>query len=154
MFDAAVERLASAIRTFAGMLLVVVASAMVAVILGRYIGFATAWADEVARIAFIWCACLGAASGTHRGLHFAITLIASKRQGWARQALETTTALTVIAMCALLAWATTQSIPVAQLSSLPALGVSGVWFHSAVTSFAVLSAFFATNRLRLIWRRP
>jgi len=96
---------------------------MVIVILGRYVGFATAWADEVARIAFIWSACLGAASGTHRGLNFAIPLIASKREGRTRQLLESFIALTVIVLCALLVWATTQSIPVAALARLPALGV-------------------------------
>ena len=77
----AADRLADAIRFLAGALLVIVASAMIAVIAGRYVGFATAWADEVARVAFIWSASLGAASGTHRGLNFAIPLIATERTG-------------------------------------------------------------------------
>ena len=130
----------------------VVAVAMVAVILGRYVGFATAWADEVARIAFIWSACLGAASGTHRGLNFAIPLIASKREGRTKQLLESLIALTVIVLCALLVWATTQSIPVASLARLPALGVSGAWFHWAVTVFALLTALFMLVRLASLWR--
>lgn len=144
--------LARAVRLAAGVLLVIVATAMVAVILGRYVGFATAWADEVARIAFIWSACLGAASGTHRGLNFAIPLIASKREGRTRQWLESFIALTVVALCALLAWATTQSIPVASLSKLPALGVSGTWFHAAVSVFAILTALFMLVRLGSLWR--
>lgn len=154
MFSVVVERLANVVRTVAGVLLVVVASAMVVVILGRYIGFVTAWADEVARIGFIWSVCLGAASGTYRGLHFAIASIATKHQGRVRQLLETVTVLIMLAMCALLVWATTQSIPVAQLARLPALGVSGVWLHSAVTVFALLSGFFLTNKLRVIWHQP
>ena len=59
--DELASRFADVIRKLAGVLLIVVAAAMVAVILGRYVGFATAWADEVARIAFIWSASLGAA---------------------------------------------------------------------------------------------
>ena len=145
-------RLANGVRLAAGVLLVVVATAMVAVILGRYVGFATAWADEVARIAFIWSACLGAASGTHRGLNFAIPLIASKREGRTKQWLESLIAFTVIALCGLLAWATTQSIPVANLARLPALGVSGAWFHWAVTLFALLTALFMLVRLASLWR--
>ena len=145
-------RLANTIRFAAGVLLVIVATAMVAVILGRYVGFATAWADEVARIAFIWSACLGAASGTHRGLNFAIPLIATKREGRTKQLLESLIAIIVIALCALLAWATTQSIPVASLARLPALGVRGDWFHWAVTVFALLTAFFMLIRLVSLWR--
>ena len=125
---------------------------MVIVILGRYVGFVTAWADEVARIAFIWSACLGAASGTHRGLNFAIPLIASKREGRTKQLLESFIALTVIVLCVLLVWATTQSIPVAALARLPALGVSGAWFHWAVTVFAFLTAVFMLIRLASLWR--
>jgi TRAP-type C4-dicarboxylate transport system permease small subunit len=151
---AAAERLANTVRTMAGILLVVVALAMLAVILGRYIGFATAWADEVARIAFIWSASLGASSGTYRGLNFAIPLIATKRQGRTKQVLESGIALIIIALCAMMIRATTQSLPVASLSHLPALGVSGAWFHSAVTTFAVLTALFMSIRIAALWRSP
>jgi TRAP-type C4-dicarboxylate transport system permease small subunit len=150
----AAERLANAIRLAAGVLLVVVALAMIAVILGRYVGFVTAWADEVARLAFIWSACLGAASGTHRGLNFAIPLIATNREGLTKQLLESAIALTVVVLCGLMIWATTQSLPVAALARLPALGVSGAWFHSAVTTFAVLTAGFMLIRIVALWREP
>ena len=153
MHDAA-ARLANAIKTAAGVLLVVVALAMVAVILGRYVGFATAWADEVARLAFIWSASLGAASGTHRGLNFAIPLIAPKRAGRAKQLLESGIALTVFALCALMVWATAQSLPVANLARLPALGVSGAWFHAAITAFAALTSTFMLVRIAALWRSP
>jgi len=153
MFDNRMDRLANAVRTAAGVLLVIVAAAMVTVILGRYVGFATAWADEVARLAFIWSACLGAASGTHRGLNFAIVLIAQKRRGRAKQVLETVTVLIMVGLCALLIWATAQSIPVARLSRLPALGVSSAWFQSAVTVFGVLAGSFLLNKLARVWRR-
>lgn len=149
-----IDRFAYGVRTTAGILLVVVASGMVLVILGRYIGFATAWADEVARIAFIWSASLGAASGTHRKMHFAIALIAGKGQGLKKQLMESGVVVVMLAMCITMLWATTKSIPVALLVKLPALGVSGAWFHSAVTIFALLSSFFLLNRLLGIWRPP
>ena len=152
--DEAATRLAHVIRTMAGVLLVIVALAMVAVILGRYVGFATAWADEVARIAFIWSARLGAASGTHRGLNFAIPLIAPHREGRTKQVLESGIALTVVLLCALMVWATAQSLPVANLARLPALGVSGAWFHAAITVFAILTAAFMLIKIAALWRLP
>jgi TRAP-type C4-dicarboxylate transport system permease small subunit len=153
MLDAA-DRVANAIRTAAGVLLVIVASAMIAVILGRYVGFATAWADEVARITFIWSASLGAASGTHRGLNFAIPLIATERKGRTKQVLESGIALLVVVLCALMLWATTQSLPVANLARLPALGVTGAWFHAAIVAFAALTAAFMLVRIVALWRAP
>jgi TRAP-type C4-dicarboxylate transport system permease small subunit len=148
----AADRLASAIRTAAGVLLVIVAVAMIAVIAGRYVGFTTAWADEVARIAFIWSASLGAASGTHRGLNFAIPLIATERTGRTKQVLESGIALMVVVLCALMLWALTQSLPVANLARLPALGVTGAWFHSAIVAFAALTATFMLIRIVALWR--
>lgn len=152
--DELASRFADSIRKLAGILLVIVASAMVAVILGRYIGFATAWADEVARIAFIWSASLGAASGTQRGLNFAIPLIAVNRTGLTKQLLETCIALTIITLCVLMVWATTQSLPVANLARLPALGFSGAWFHAAIAVFAALTGLFMLVKLAALWRRP
>jgi len=152
--DKAADRLANVIKTMAGVLLVIVALAMLAVILGRYVGFVTAWADEVARIAFIWSASLGAASGTYRGLNFAIPLIATRREGRTKQILETGIALMMVALSALMIWATTQSLPVANLARLPALGVSGAWFHAAITAFAVLTASFMLMKVAALWRSP
>ena len=149
-----VGRLANAIKAMAGVLLVVVVLAMAAVILGRYVGFVTAWADEVARIAFVWSASLGAASGTHRGMNFAIPLIATKREGRTKQLLDSAIALTVVALCALMLWATAQSLPIASLARLPALGVSGAWFHSAIVAFAVLTAVFMLIKIVALWRTP
>ena len=145
-------RLADVIRTLAGILLVVVTLAMGAVILGRYAGFATAWADEVARIAFIWSVALGAASGTYRGLNFAIPLIATNRRGRTRQVLESVIALVVVALCLIMAWATTQSLPVAALARLPALGITGATFHAAIATFAVLTAAFMLVKLVQLWQ--
>jgi TRAP-type C4-dicarboxylate transport system permease small subunit len=153
MGDAA-DRLANAIRNAAGVLLVIVALAMIAVISGRYVGFATAWADEVARIAFIWSASLGAASGTHRGLNFSIPLIATDRKGRTKQVLESGIALLVVVLCALMLWATTQSLPVANLARLPALRLTGVWFHGAIVAFAALTAAFMLIRIVALWREP
>jgi TRAP-type C4-dicarboxylate transport system permease small subunit len=153
MADAA-DRLANAIRTAAGVLLVIVALSMLAVIAGRYVGFVTAWADEVARIAFIWSASLGAASGAHRGLNFAIPLIAAERKGRTKQVFESGIALMIVALCALMLWATTQSLPVANLARLPALGVTGAWFHAAIAAFAALTGAFMLIKLVALWREP
>ena len=145
-------RFADTIRTTAGVLRVVVASAMVIVILGRYVGFSTAWADEVARIAFVWSASLGAASGSYRGLNFAIPLIASRREGRTKQVIETGIAAAVIVLCVSLLFATTQSLPVAHLARMPALGVTGAWFHAAIAAFALLTALFMLLRIVELWR--
>ena len=148
------DRLANVIRTVAGLLLVVVTASMIAVILGRYVGFPTAWADEVARLTFIWSASLGAASGTHRGLNFSIPLIAARRTGRTKQVLESAIALSVVVLCVLIVSATTQSLPVAALSRLPAIGVTGAWFHAAVTAFACLTTLFMLVRIVALWHEP
>ena len=147
-----IEALARTVRTAAGILLVVVTLAILTVIAGRYAGFPTAWADEVARIAFLWSACLGAASGTYRGLHFAIPLVGANASKRTAQLIESAIAMLIIALCALVLWATTSSIPVAHLARLPALGVTGAWFHSAVSAFAALTCLFMAAKLVATWR--
>jgi len=148
-----VDRAADAIRFAAGVLLVIVTVALLLVIAGRYVGFGTAWADEVARVAFMWSVALGGASGAYRGLNFAVPLIGTGLRGRPKAVLDSALALVVILMCALLLWATTQSLPVAMLGKLPALGISGAWFHAALVAFAVLMVFFMTTRLVESWRR-
>jgi len=122
------------------------------VIVGRYAGFATAWADEVARVSFMWCVALGGASGAYRGLNFAVPLIGTSLRGRNKAVLDSVLTLVVVLMCGLLLWATTQSLPVAALARLPALGISGAWFHAAVSTFSVLTLFFMLSRLRGYWR--
>lgn len=143
----AVGRVADVVRVVAGVLLVVVTSALLLVIAGRYLGFGTAWADEVARVSFMWCVALGGASGSYRGLNFAVPLIGNNLTGRSKMILQTTLALVVIVMCALLLWSTTKSLPVAALGRLPALGITGAWFHAAVSVFAGLTFFFMLARL-------
>ncbi len=145
--------MADLVRTIAGILLVVVASLMIIVIVGRYVGFVTAWADEIARITFVWCVCLGATSGLYRGLHFVVFQISTVRNETRKRLLESLSLLIMFGLCAILAWSTIKSIRVASLSILPALGVNNAWFHSAVTSFAVLSLFFIAAKAILVWRR-
>jgi TRAP-type C4-dicarboxylate transport system permease small subunit len=150
----AADRLARAVRTAAGILLVLVALTMLAVILGRYVGFATAWADEVARLAFLWSACLGAASGAYHGLNFAVALIAPRRGSRAGKLIETGIAALMVVLCALVLWATTRSLPVAHLARLPALGITGAWFHAAVSTFAALTCGLMLAKIAQIWRNP
>lgn len=149
-----VGRLADAVRIGAGVLLVIVTCALLLVIAGRYAGFGTAWADEVARVSFMWSVALGGASGSYRGLNFAVPLIGTRLTGRPKAVLQTTLAVVVIAMCALLFWSTTQSLPVAALARLPALGISGAWFHAAVSVFAALTFYFMAARLLQSWRAP
>ena len=40
------------------------------------------------------------------------------------------------------------------LARLPALGVSGAWFHSAITTFAVLTGAFMLIKVVGLWRTP
>ena len=148
------DRFAVTIRTLAGIMLVVVAFGMIATIAGRYLGFPSAWADELARLAFVWSATLGAASALHHGAHFMVSLVPANIGAASRRLIETAIAVTIIGLCAMLLWATTQSIPVAANARLPALGISGAWFHAAITTFTVLAMIFVGARLTLLWSRP
>lgn len=147
-----IGRMADAVRFVAGVLLVVVTVALLLVIVGRYAGFGTAWADEVARVAFMWSVALGGASGSYRGLNFAVPLIGTGLRGGRQRALQGALSLVVVAMCGLLLWSTTQSLPVAALARLPALGFTGAWFHAAVSVFAALTLFFTLARMAESWR--
>ncbi len=146
------DRLADLVRVVAGILLVIVAIAMIATITGRYAGFPTAWADETARIAYVWSACLGAASGLHRGLHFNVRLFNLNERSGPGRALEFAIAMIIITLTVVVLGATTESLPVAMKARLPALGVTSAWFHAAISAFAALSAIFMTSRLARIWR--
>ncbi len=148
-----IDRLAGLVRVIAGALLVLVTGCMVTVIAGRYAGFSTAWADEVARIAFVWSASLGAASGIHKGMHFAVFQVSAVRHPRARQLLETVSIAIVLSVCAALTWSTTQSLPVAALSILPAIGISNATFHLALSVFGILSMLFLLTRLVRVWRQ-
>lgn len=147
-----IGRMADAVRFVAGVLLVVVTVALLLVIVGRYAGFGTAWADEVARVAFMWSVALGGASGSYRGLNFAVPLIGTGLTGGRQRALQGALSFVVVAMCGLLLWSTTQSLPVAALARLPALGFTGAWFHAAVSVFAALTLFFTLARMAESWR--
>ena len=68
--------------------------------------------------------------------------------------LESGIALTVVVLCVLMLWATTQSLPVANLSRMPAFGITGAWFHAAIAAFAVLTAAFMLIRIAALWREP
>lgn len=148
-----IDRLAVAVRWAAGFFLIGVVLCVGAAILGRYVGFASAWADEMARICFIWSVALGASSATHNRLHFAMSLIADKLHGEASRLVETGLIAAMIGICVLIGWATRESIPVASMSRLPALQVTGAWLHGAVTTFAVLTTIFLAARGLRLWKK-
>ena len=60
--------------------------------------------------------------------------------------------LIVVVLCLVMAWATTQSLPVAALARLPALGITGATFHAAIATFAVLTAAFMLVKLVQLWQ--
>ena len=148
-----IDRLAVVVRWAAGISLFGVVLCVGATILGRYIGFASAWAVELARICFIWSVALGASVASHKRLHFAMSLIADKLDQQWRRLVETGLIATMIGICVLIGWATRESIPIASMSRLPALQVTGVWLHSAVTTFAVLTAIFLAARGFRLWKK-
>ena len=80
--------IAHGIRVIAGALLGGVLLTVSITILGRYLSFNVAWADELARILFIWSVLFGAISATYKRIHFSVSFFTSYLNPFRRNILQ------------------------------------------------------------------
>lgn len=128
-------------------LLVGVVAVMVAMVsaqvVARY-GFNTGigWADEVARLAFVWCVFLGIAVAVKARAHIGITFVTDILPAAMVSALRRLVALAGAGLAAVVAW---QSVAIAldqwdeRMSSLE---LSSGWFLVPVAAGGALSALY------------
>jgi len=124
------------IAAFAVMVTVVSAQ-----VLFRYVlNFSLDWADEVARLTFVWATFLGVPHGVKLGAHVGIDMVAKLLPGTVYGVIFRACCAVSAALMAIVAW---QSVTVAagtwdQL--MPVLDFSTGWFYVAITVCGVHSS--------------
>ena len=119
-----VDHLANMTKILAGMFLGAMAIMVGVVIGGRYLNLSVPWADELARILFIWSALLGAASATHNKLHFSVSFLTSYFGKATKRKLDFLICLLIISIMVFILTAAIGVLEIAKIQILPALQIS------------------------------
>jgi TRAP-type C4-dicarboxylate transport system permease small subunit len=117
-------------------------------IFGRYLGLSVPWADELARISFIWACLLGASSGTHKKLHFSVSFVTSYFSESTRRKVDFVISLMVIAMVIFVVFVGWDSFEIAKIQIYPALRISKIWMNLPIVISAFLITLFMVEHLR------
>ncbi|MFV0428711.1 MAG: TRAP transporter small permease [Arachnia sp.] len=124
--------------------LVVVVVAVAWQVTARYVTQAsTAWAPELAQIAFVWCSLLSIAIGVRHGRHMMIDVWGGIKNVWVQRAVTTFATAVVVAVSGTLAYFGYNMLAVAMRRTLPGLGVAAGWANLAVPVGFVLCVIFA-----------
>lgn len=140
-----VDHLANMTKILAGMFLGAMAIMVGVVIGGRYLNLSVPWADELARILFIWSALLGAASATHNKLHFSVSFLTSYFGKATKRKLDFLICLLIISIMVFILTAAIGVLEIAKIQILPALQISKVSLHLPVSISGVLMIIFVVN---------
>jgi TRAP-type transport system small permease protein len=130
--------------------LAVVVGAVSWQVLARYVTQAsTAWAPELAQIAFVWLAMLAIPLGVRRRKHLVIDVWTGVRNRTFQAAVLTAATAIIVVVSLVLAYAGWNVLDVAMRRTLPGLGVPSGWMNAAVPVGFALCAVFA---LEVWWR--
>lgn len=133
-------------RLAAGAALAVLLTLIIALVLARYLSISLPWADELARMAFVWMVALGAASGLDKRAHFALSFFADLAPPALRPVLERALAVLGAGMLLVFLVALAASIPVIRFSVMPGTGLSRAWLQAPLVLFATLGACFMAGK--------
>lgn len=124
--------------------LVLVVIAVAWQVTARYVTQAsTAWAPELAQIAFVWCSLLSIAIGVRHGRHMMIDVWSGVKNVWVQRAITTVAAVIVIGVSATIGYFGYNMLEVAMRRTLPGLGISAGWANLAVPVGFALCVIFA-----------
>ena len=141
--DAFVE---TTLHHLAGILLIVIASAVFYAVTMRYVfNEPPLWADEAPRAFFLWMVYIGVAVATRRGQNIRVTHFIDKFAPLPRLVLETFMHILVLVMLVTLVWF---NIPVIRLQaggSMLSTGWSFIWLYAPVTVGSVLMILYQTR---------
>jgi TRAP-type C4-dicarboxylate transport system permease small subunit len=143
-----INRLAVVTRMLAGICLGIMALMIGTLIFGRYLSLSVPWADEIARILFVWAALLGASSGTHKRLHFSVSFFTSYLKDTTRKKMDLVLSLMIIAFMILIFFVGLDSLKVARIQIFPGLKVSKLWMSMPILIFATLVSIFTLEHIR------
>ncbi|MFV0452544.1 MAG: TRAP transporter small permease [Propioniciclava sp.] len=124
--------------------LVVVVIAVAWQVTARYVTQAsTAWAPELAQIAFVWCSLLSIAIGVRHGRHMMIDIWGGVKNVWFQRAVTTFAAVVVVGVSATIGYFGYNMLGIAMRRTLPGLGISAGWANLAVPVGFGLCVIFA-----------
>jgi len=129
-------------RFAAGGALALLLVLLVALVLGRYLALSLPWADEIARLTFVWMVAFGAASGLNRRAHFALNVIAERASPARRIQLERIVSGLTALVLVLLLVSLESSLQLVRHSIMPGTGLSRGWLQAPLAIFALLGALF------------
>jgi|GEM_PF-2350246 len=144
-----INQLAAVIRILAGICLGILTLMVGILILGRYLSLSVPWADELARIFFVWASLLGASSGTHKRLHFSVSFFTSYLKEPTRRKLDFAISVMVIGMMILIMFVGWDSLKVAQIQIYPGLQISKIWMNMPIVVSTILITIFMLEHLRV-----
>ena len=136
------KKLARFCRFAAGGALAVLLMLIVTLVLARYASISLPWADEVARITFVWMVALGAAAGLEKNAHFALKVFTNWVSPRSRSLLERVLAAASASILIVFLFALHASIPILRLSVMPATGWSRAWLQAPLVMLATLGIGF------------
>ena len=145
-----IDQLAFVTKILAGICLGIMTLMVGILILGRYLGLSVPWADELARIFFVWTCLLGAASGTHHKLHFSVSFFTNYLKKPIRKKLDFVISLMVMAMMILILVVGWDSFQVAKIQIYPGLQISKIWMNMPIVVSSILIVVFMLEHLRMI----
>jgi len=140
-----IDLLAYITKVSAGVLLGAMTIMVGIVIGGRYLSASVPWADELARIFFVWSALLGAASATHSKIHFSVSFLTSYFGKNTRRKIDFISSLLILSIMVFILQAAIGALPIAKLQILPALQISRIPFHLPVNVSSILIIIFMAN---------
>jgi TRAP-type C4-dicarboxylate transport system permease small subunit len=144
-----IERLAFVIKVLAGTCLGIMTLMVGTLILGRYLSLSVPWADELGRIFFVWSSLLGASSGTHKRLHFAVSFFTAYLKEPTRRKLDCVISIIVISMMILVFFVGLDSLKVAQIMIFPGLQISKFWMNLPIVIAPILITVFMVEHIRV-----
>lgn len=133
MITKALDWLERIVELVAVLALAVVVVAVSWQVIARYVTEAsTAWAPELAQIAFVWCALLAIPIGVRRSKHLMIDVWFAVKNTWIQVAVSTAAAAIVVGVSATLAYFGYDMLGIAMSRKLPGLGIAAGWANLAV----------------------
>lgn len=120
-------------------------------VLARYVTqVSTAWAPELAQVAFVWLSMLAVAIGVRHSRHLLIDIWFSIDNLIFQKIITTASTFIVVTVSLTLAYFGWQMLEVTMRSEMPGLGIPSGWISLAIPVGFILSAIFA---LEIWWHR-
>jgi TRAP-type C4-dicarboxylate transport system permease small subunit len=133
--------------TFTGMVATVSAQVLLRYVFNDSID----WAEDLARLLFVWTIFLAIPLGVRTGVHIGVTLLVAALPGPLQRGLQRATALAGLALMAVVAWGAVSLLPEQWDEMLPTLPWSVGWMLVPV---AIGAAHSALHLAGIAWRGP